>query len=159
VGIDLTRSQFLELWVNDFNDHHNVSVEVPRIRGRHVKLHIDLGRVSEDQMRAPDIRPNNRLDTEDRIYDNQLDVTSGRNEDTGLDSLLSDQEAAALPAPPAEANGEYRDLSTSSANDPSGDDFATPDDNYKDEIDARRYLGSTDRRETRTSFRIPRRRT
>jgi hypothetical protein len=38
-GIDLSKSQFLELWVNDFNDHHEPSTERPRIRGRHVRMH------------------------------------------------------------------------------------------------------------------------
>ena len=48
-GIDLSKSQFIELWVDDFND-------AQRIRNRDVKLHIDLGVVSEDQMRSSDLK-------------------------------------------------------------------------------------------------------
>ena len=139
VGLDLTKSQFLELWVNDFNDHHDPGTASPRIRGRHVKIHIDLGKVSEDQMRAPNERPNKLPDSEDKQpRDGQLDVTPGRNEDTGLDGLLDDEELTAI----TPVDGVYRDLMTSSSSDPEGDDFETPGSNstFKEEIDARRYL-------------------
>jgi len=32
-GIDVTKSQFIELWVNDFNDHHDAATPTPRVRG------------------------------------------------------------------------------------------------------------------------------
>ncbi len=139
VGIDLTKSQFIELWVNDFNDHHNPSFESPRIRGRHVKLHIDLGKTSEDQMRAPDERPNKHLDTEDTYpADNQLTVAGDKDEDTGVDGILDAAERTVILP---DSNGIYRDLTTSNGTDPEGDDFAKPNDNYE-EIDARRWVGT-----------------
>src|SRR5262249_54038224 len=72
VGLDLSRSQFIELWVDDFNDFHDPAHPAPRVRGQHVRMHIDIGTVSEDQMRAPDEPPNGRLDTEDTNKDSQL---------------------------------------------------------------------------------------
>src|SRR5262249_50410937 len=60
-GLDLSRSQFIEVWVNDFRD----STERANSPNRFMKLHVDLGWVSEDQMRSPDAPPNGRLDTED----------------------------------------------------------------------------------------------
>jgi hypothetical protein len=109
VGLDLSRSQFIELWVNDFNDQH-ASDGLGRVRGRHVKLHIDLGTMSEDQMRSPDQPPNGLLDTEDRARDNVLTV----DEDTGLDGLMNPDSSI------------VRDLVTSNATDPEGDDFRPP---------------------------------
>ena len=57
-GLDLSRAQFIELWVNDFNDLHAPGDGLARVRGRHVRLHVDIGSVSEDQMRSPDVTPN-----------------------------------------------------------------------------------------------------
>ncbi len=149
-GLDLTKSQFIELWINDFNDQHNPGTVSPRVRGRHVKMHIDLGKVSEDQMRAPDERPDVVLNSEDHVpRDNSLDVTEGNNEDTGFDGRLTAGEAAAIvastspPSPLVLAEGRYRDLVTSSGNDPQGDDFKTPvneDVSGAKAIDARPYL-------------------
>ena len=45
-GLDLSRSQFIEVWVNDFRDNR---VRANDVAGTGVKLHIDLGTVSEDQ--------------------------------------------------------------------------------------------------------------
>jgi hypothetical protein len=118
-GLDLTKAQFIELWVNDFKD--------ARLRAG-AKLRIDLGSVSEDQMRAPDDPPNGILDTEDKEpRDNQLVV----DEDTGIDGLPDGAETRQL------------DLTTASPSDPSGDDFKEPivDENghkYREE-DPRRY--------------------
>jgi hypothetical protein len=33
VGLDLSRSQFIEVWVSDWNDHHDPTQRVPRVRG------------------------------------------------------------------------------------------------------------------------------
>jgi hypothetical protein len=114
VGLDLSRAQFIEVWVNDFRDSTGRATSA----NRGMKLHIDLGAVSEDQMRSPDAPPDTLLNTEDRsddgaAPDRQLDV-SGRNEDTGYDQRLNDQEVA--PDPP-------RDLTTVTPADPEGDDF------------------------------------
>src|SRR5262249_31048400 len=52
VGLDVSRSQFIELWVNDWNDYLDPTqaqghrVRGDRTPGSGVKLHIDLGRVS-----------------------------------------------------------------------------------------------------------------
>ena len=46
-GLDLLRS-VIEFWVNDWRDESLV-------RGPGVKLHVGVGVVSEDQMRAPDL--------------------------------------------------------------------------------------------------------
>jgi len=78
-GLDFTRMQYLEIWVNDFREGRNEGW----------KLKIDLGSVSEDAMWDPDSLPNGRLDTEDRIFpDGVLD----EGEDTGLDGLFSKDE-------------------------------------------------------------------
>ena len=123
VGIDLSRAQFIDVWVNDFRD-------IPRVRNQHVKLHIDLGAVSEDERRAPNIPPNGHLDSEDKPpRDNLLTVTDSNNEDTGLDNLLDAGEGAA-PTP---------DLVTVSGTDPSGDDFQLPDKTFDNDLDTRKW--------------------
>ena len=115
VGLDLSRAQFIEVWVNDFRDSTGRATSANRF----MKLHIDLGAVSEDQMRSPDVPPDSVINTEDRAEeggspDRQLDVT-GRNEDTGYDQLLDGKgEVAPNPA---------RDLTTVTDADPQGDDF------------------------------------
>jgi hypothetical protein len=111
VGLDLSRSQFIELWVNDFNDQHAGDGKT-RVRGRHVKLHVDLGAVSEDRMPSPDQPPNGLLDTEDKARDNVLTVE----EDTGLDGLMNPD------------SGKTHDLVNSTTADPEGDDFHPPND-------------------------------
>ena len=63
-GLDLSRSQFIELWVNDFND----TTTIRRSRGRSCAARTcgctsTSGRVSEDQMRAPNRPPNGVLDS------------------------------------------------------------------------------------------------
>jgi len=146
VGLDLSRSQFIDLWVNDFNDHHDPAAPAPRIRGRNVKLHVDLGEVSEDQMRAPNRPPNGRLDTEDlEPRDNQLVVAGGTNEDTGLDNQLS----------VAEGTAGVADLITADAAlDPEGDDFKNVDQSFR-EIDPRRYRGTNGLEGNKTIFPVP----
>jgi hypothetical protein len=113
VGIDLSRAQFIELWVNDFND----TQKVPRTPGGSVTLHVDLGVVSEDERRSPAIWANRLLDTEDLPpRDNQLTVTTNNNEDTGLDGVAGVDEA-----------GDPSLVTTSLPKDPGGDDFRAPD--------------------------------
>ncbi len=112
VGLDLSRAQFIELWVNDFRDE----TKVPRLPGQSLKLHVDLGVVSEDQRRSPGVPAKRTLDSEDLLpRDNQLTVTDNNNEDTGVDGLLNPDETADA------------SLVTSTADDPAGDDFAQPD--------------------------------
>ena len=157
VGLDLSRSQFIELWVNDWNDHHDPTVRTPRIRGdgtpgSSVKLHIDLGRVSEDQMRAPNRPPNGRIDTEDRKpRDNQLTVLGDDTEDTGYDGILDKDEKTAL------ANGQITlaDLTTASTSDPEGDDWGNVVDTYSSPIDPRRYVAINGSEGNHTAFPLP----
>ncbi len=156
-GLDLSRSQFIEVWVDDWNDHHDPGVRTPRIRGNgtpgsSVKLHIDLGRVSEDQMRAPNRLPNGRLDSEDRIpRDNQLTVTGDNSEDTGIDGLNDAQERAAVDA----GTLTLADLTTASADDPEGDDWGNIIENFPSSVDPRRYVRNNGTEGNHTAFPIP----
>ena len=120
-GLDLSRSQFIELWVNDFRDWY--AGGRGSVRGRHVKLHVDLGAMSEDQMRSPDRPPNDRLDTEDKAHDNVLTV----DEDTGLDGLMNPDSN--------KVRDQRPDLVTANDTDPEGDDFHPPDDIVTREVD------------------------
>ena len=138
VGLDLSRSQFIELWVNDFHDEHRgAGIVEPRVRGDHVKLHIDLGAVSEDMMRAPNRPPNGILDSEDQprpVRDHQLTVVEGGiNEDTGVDGALDAVEVDRLD----KGLITLADLTTASTADPEGDDWRSTGD-FKD-IDPRKF--------------------
>ncbi len=138
-GLDLSRSQFIEVWVNDFNDHHDPSHPQPLVRGAHARLHIDLGVVSEDMMRAPNRLPNSLLDTEDQVRgglrDHELTVSGNIDEDTGYDGLKDKEE------PGYQASSfTWADLSTARDVDPEGDDYREPDQKYHD-IDARKWAG------------------
>ena len=119
VGLDFSGIEAIELWVNDWRDE-------ARVRGPGLRLHVDLGRVSEDQMRAPDLPPNLLLDTEDRRpRDNFLILE----EDTGIDGV-DDSASDALTAPV--------DLVTANEQDRMGDDFGLAVDTYA-ELDPRRW--------------------
>ncbi|MBA4250105.1 MAG: cell surface protein SprA [Chlorobiaceae bacterium] len=81
--------EFIEVWVQ------NLSVE------RAPKLFIDIGKISED------VIPNNRLDTEDKNFNELID----EGEDVGLDGIPDQNEGALLPT-----GVSYPD--------PSGDNFS-----------------------------------
>ena len=102
VGQDLTKIQFMEIWVNDFTPNHLATQGT---------LKINFGRVTEDAYWDPSNKPNGLLDTEDKSHDGRLD--GGDNlefaEDTGLDGLFDKQE------PGYDANTNP---------DPNGDDYA-----------------------------------
>jgi Motility related/secretion protein len=134
IGVDLSKSQFIDLWVDDFNDFHDPTAagSSPRVRGNHVKLHIDLGVVSEDQMRAPNVLPNGHLDTEDTNNDGQLTVTDQNNEDTGTDQKLDPAEIQNPPVPAP-------DLTSAFPGDPEGDDFENPIATGFNDIDPRKW--------------------
>jgi hypothetical protein len=106
-GADFSRLQYLELWVNDWRD--------PDVRQNvNLKLHIDLGVVSEDQQRAPNAPPNGLFDTEDKNKDGKYDPRgpdSTKWEDGGADGIVDGMEH------------ELYDLTTATAADPHGDDF------------------------------------
>jgi hypothetical protein len=123
-GVDLSRSQFIDLWLNDFRDF-----ELLRRPG--VKLHIDVGLVGEDQQRRPDERPNQVPDTEDLPPpDRQLTPE----EDIGLDAVADLSETDLVDSTAA---------INASPSDPHGDDWRVPNgDEEKDlypERDPRRW--------------------
>src|SRR5215471_17629028 len=158
VGLDLSRSQFIELWVDDWNDHHQGAARVPRVRGdgsrvKSVKLHIDLGTVSEDQMRAPNRPPNGLLDTEDqKPRDNQLTVTGGVNEDTGIDGVNDAGEQQKLATDPFYGPA---DLLTATTLDPEGDDFGDIVSGYPSGMDPRQWLRTNGTEKSQKVFPIP----
>ena len=156
VGIDLSRSQFIEVWVSDWNDHHQPGAPFPRVRGKNtpgsgVKIHLDLGRVSEDQMRAPNRPPNEKLDTEDRNHDNQLVVIGGDSEDTGLDGIMDAEEIAEVHA----GTLEPAQLTTASDSDPEGDDYRGLDQSFSSAMDPRRYLHTNGTEGNKDAYPIP----
>ncbi len=126
-GIDLSRSQFIDLWINDFRDFTYV-------RKPGVILHVDVGVISEDAQHRPDREPNGKLDTEDQLpRDRILDAT----EDTGLDSLFSLAPSPGAPSETEIVNPTAR--LNASPSDPSGDDWLPPDEAYTSERDPRRW--------------------
>ena len=154
VGIDLSRSQFSELWVNDWNDHHDPAVRTPRVRGdgrpgSSLKLHIDVGRVSEDQQRAPNRIPNRRIDTEDVVLDGQLTVTGEDSEDTGIDGVRDVAEFTAIGNDP----NRRADLVTSSTSDPEGDNWQRVLD--LPVMDPRRYVFTNGTEGNKDAYPIP----
>jgi hypothetical protein len=95
-GTDLSRAQFLDVWVNDYRQYRPHPDPSQQRRG---KLVIDIGTVNEDAMwyrndpAHPEQyvlhRPNGKLDTEDQNRDGRLDQGSNLDEDTGLDQKES----------------------------------------------------------------------
>jgi len=77
-----------------------------------VKLHIDLGLISED------VIPNRRLDTEDGLDGGLRNGILGPNEDVGLDGLTNDQERIRFSA--------FLEKYPQYVGDPSGDDWVQP---------------------------------
>ncbi|RKY72856.1 MAG: cell surface protein SprA [Candidatus Latescibacterota bacterium] len=69
-GYDLSRREFLEIWV----------------KGEEGVLHVDLGAISEDAI------PNGRLDTEDRLINGIRDGVLQPEEDVGLDGMDDEEE-------------------------------------------------------------------
>jgi hypothetical protein len=102
-GFDLSKSRFIEIWVNDFRHDHGATKAF---------LHVDLGRVSEDAFWSRTESPNNQLDTEDKNGDGRLDggePTSLNFEDTGFDGVVSALEPGYVPGTNPDPNGDdYR---------------------------------------------------
>jgi len=78
-GQDLSRTRFVEIWINDRVQNHTLT---------HANLHLDFGKVSEDAFWELNAPPNGKLDTEDKNQDTKLD----EGEDTGLDGLMDKDE-------------------------------------------------------------------
>ena len=98
-GQDLSRTRFIEVWVNDRTQNHS---------NTRAKLHVDFGRVSEDAFWDRNALPNGLLDTEDKNGDTKLDRSDDPtlDEDTGLDGVHDQQEPG-----------------YTGANDPNADDY------------------------------------
>lgn len=106
-GTDLSRSQFIDFWLNDFRDFG-------LLRKPGVKLHIDLGVMSEDEQQRPDSLPNGKLDTEDLPPPDRQLVPE---EDVGLDGV-ADAAEFVIADSTARMNA--------SGSDPEGDDWRAP---------------------------------
>jgi hypothetical protein len=97
VGQDLSRVQFIEIWVNDFRPDHAATQGT---------LHLNFGRVDEDAFWDPRNPPNNQLDTEDKSHDGRLDrrdpsdkaLYLAEDEDTGLDGVHDELETGNGPS-------------------------------------------------------------
>jgi hypothetical protein len=109
-GQDLSRTRFIEVWVNDKTTNHLATS---------ANLHIDFGRVSEDAFWERNNLPNHALDTEDRtggVADTKLD--SG--EDTGLDGLMDKDEPGYDPNTNPDPNGDDYQYDNSTNKDSNG---------------------------------------
>lgn len=104
-GTDLSRHQFLDVWVSD-------GIGWQRRDERAGTITIDLGRVDEDAVwdrRTPPAPPNGQIDTEDQPPQNFIfDQTT---EDTGLDGVMNEPGNASLddyeaPSEPTTATAE-----------------------------------------------------
>ncbi len=91
-GQDLSRTRYVEVWVNDRTQDHKATRD---------SLHIDFGRVSEDAFWQNDALPNGILDTEDKNRDTKLDD----GEDTGLDGIPNQEEPGST-GPDDDRNGD-----------------------------------------------------
>ena len=80
-GVDLSKSQFLEFWVNDFT---------PEVGDRHGRLHIDFGVISEDFM-WPETGGVPEYATEQREDLNADSIFNVTTEDVGLDAEVEGQ--------------------------------------------------------------------
>jgi hypothetical protein len=135
-GADFSRLQYLELWINDWRDADVRNSDMP---GDSLKLHIDLGVISEDQQRAPGVGPNGLFDTEDKNRDGKYDQGSDplTREDPGADAV------------PDELETDLYDLSTASDADKHGDNFRLSEANLGDDsnrlprLDPQNYVGPT----------------
>jgi hypothetical protein len=92
-GQDLSRTRFVEIWINDRVQNHTLT---------HANLHLDFGKVSEDAFWEKDALPNGLLDTEDKNRDTKLDV----GEDTGLDGLMDPEEPGYDPTTNPDPDGD-----------------------------------------------------
>ncbi len=128
-GLDLTRAQFLDIWINDFYPFDPPSERAKR-QG---VLHIDLGSVSENAIWQR-IRPEElqatafadslldpKLDTEDVNQDGQLDAPGGGSgEDVGVDAR-PDGEEVGTPPDPASDNWAFTEETDENDRDPGAD--------------------------------------
>src|SRR5262249_20313822 len=99
----------------------------PDVRANaNLKLHIDLGVVSEDAQRAPGVLPNGLFDTEDKNHDGVYDPPGPdptQWENGGADGL------------PDQLETDLYDLSTATAADKHGDDYGKARDDQGNTVD------------------------
>ncbi|MCX5800423.1 MAG: cell surface protein SprA [Candidatus Eisenbacteria bacterium] len=119
LGEDLTEMQYVEIWINDFN----------QTRGPEKEIKLDLGTVSEDAMWDPFSLPNGKLDTEDRNRNSVLDL----GEDTGLDGQCDPNPKSECPCSSDDGTSEQYTAGVSfSEQDPNGDDYHYSQDSPND---------------------------
>ncbi|MGD8394649.1 MAG: cell surface protein SprA [Candidatus Eiseniibacteriota bacterium] len=100
-GADFTRKQFIEVWLNDFQN--------PEVRNGRAEMVIDLGTVSEDAFWDPGELANGVRDLEDLNRDGILDLNEAIEdgyEDTGFDNLRSPDEPGYDPSTNPDPNGD-----------------------------------------------------
>ena len=124
-GADLSEAQYLEIWINDFGRFHGDNAA----GGAGRKIHIDLGRLSEDAVwdpRTPPAPADGRLNEEDLNHDGQRTEL----EDVGLDTIPDPTELA------RDVRPDTTEFSVSTDNDPAGDnyDFKGNSDDYSGSI-------------------------
>lgn len=137
--VDLSEAQYIEMWVNDFGRFHGANAAA----GSGKKIHLDLGKVSEDAVwdpRTPPAPPDGRLNEEDLNHDAQRTLE----EDAGLDTI-PDVTELARGVPP-----DTSEYSVSTSKDPAGDDYdfsGNPDDysgSIADRIHRFRHVNGTE---------------
>ncbi|RKZ18481.1 hypothetical protein DRQ53_00140 [bacterium] len=120
--VDLSRSQFLEFWVDDGTGYIDPNDIGAITAGRPGRLHFDFGQINEDFFWRPDGSGGfvtGEWDKEDSDNDGLLGIAlDGETEDRGLDQLLNVEESAAQAMPGRPGRGQ---------NDPAGDDFDAAD--------------------------------
>lgn len=122
-GIDLSKAQYIDVWVNDFNLFHGDRAA----DGLGKELRINLGSVNEDAVwdpRTPPRPANNRLDFEDRDKNGERRPI----EDLGLDaadSLASPSRLGDVPdaKPETPGSAEQTEFPVVTDEDPAGDDY------------------------------------
>ncbi len=112
-GVDISQSQYIDIWVNDYLNFQGGFGDDGLPKARRGELYVDIGNVSEDAVWdpiTPPAAPNDSLDFEDRNYSGG---TVEYDEDIGLDAKPNSQEV--------QKPGE-RFTPISAASDPAGDD-------------------------------------
>jgi hypothetical protein len=114
-GADYDSKQFIEIWINDFQD--------PELRGVASRplMHIDLGVIREDAQWKHKELPHAKHDTEDLNRDGVLDRSDEFFEDTGLDSLLSEEEPGYNPTTNRDPNDDDFDFDRDEADEEPND--------------------------------------
>jgi hypothetical protein len=118
-GVDFSRKQYLEIWVNDAFQGEDDAAPVfygdTFYNPDSARIYIDMGSISEDAYWSVNSPPNGQPDTEDQNGDFQLDDSEFLQEDTGLDGTFTDDEGSYVP--------DEDQTGAGSPEDPHGDDY------------------------------------